>query len=158
MPRPVVCHCYAQYFMPMLQYLTSYQFYAQTSCMSTCCMFGLLYAHMLHAKMATFYVLQLSTSHPGYFGKVGMRHFHLKRNKYFCPTVNLDKIWTLVSENTRHQFKDKTDKAPVIDVIRAVSPSPPHPPPRPYLRKICALPLHCSFSRFSGLLRLFVHD
>ncbi len=49
-----------------------------------------------------------------------MRHFHLKRNKYFCPTVNLDKIWTLVSENTRKQYKDKTDKAPVIDVIRAV--------------------------------------
>ena len=50
-----------------------------------------------------------------------MRHFHLKRNKYFCPTVNLDKIWALVSENTRLRYKDKTDKVPVIDVVRAVS-------------------------------------
>jgi len=50
-----------------------------------------------------------------------MRHFHLKRNKYFCPTINLDKIWTLVSEQTRLQYKERTDKAPVIDAIRAVS-------------------------------------
>ncbi|ELK38039.1 60S ribosomal protein L27a [Myotis davidii] len=28
-------------------------------------------------------------------GKVGMRHYHLKRNQSFCPTVNLDKLWTL---------------------------------------------------------------
>ncbi|KAL6035490.1 hypothetical protein STEG23_021308 [Scotinomys teguina] len=33
--------------------------------------------------------------HPGYFGKVGIRHHH------FCPTVNLGKLWTLVSEQTR---------------------------------------------------------
>ncbi|KAK7802025.1 hypothetical protein U0070_022547 [Myodes glareolus] len=39
--------------------------------------------------------------HPGYFGKVGMRHYHLKRNQSFCPTVNLDKLWTLVTEQTR---------------------------------------------------------
>ena len=61
------------------------------------------------------------SSHPGYFGKVGMRHFHLKRNKYFCPTINLDKIWTLVSDQTRLQYKDRTDKAPIIDAVRAVS-------------------------------------
>ncbi|KAK7804839.1 hypothetical protein U0070_006821 [Myodes glareolus] len=39
--------------------------------------------------------------HPGYFGKVGMRHYHLKRNQSFCPTVNLGKLWTLVTEQTR---------------------------------------------------------
>ncbi len=60
-------------------------------------------------------------SHPGYFGKVGMRHFHLTQQKYFCPTVNVDKLWSLVSEQTRTIFKDKTDKAPVIDVVKAVS-------------------------------------
>lgn len=27
-----------------------------------------------------------------------MRHFHLNKNKYFCPVINLDKIWTLVGE------------------------------------------------------------
>merc|ERR1711988_1509420 len=58
--------------------------------------------------------------HPGYFGKVGMRHFHLTRQKYFCPTVNLDKLWTLVSEQTRTQAeKTKGDKLPVIDVTKA---------------------------------------
>ena len=49
-----------------------------------------------------------------------MRHFHLKRNKYFCPTINLDKIWTLVSDHTRQEYKDEVDKAPIIDVVRKV--------------------------------------
>ncbi|KAK7797620.1 hypothetical protein U0070_020061 [Myodes glareolus] len=34
--------------------------------------------------------------HPGYFRKVGMRHYHFKRNQSFCPTVNLNKLWLLV--------------------------------------------------------------
>uniref|UniRef100_A0A8C4VWW5 Large ribosomal subunit protein uL15 n=2 Tax=Gopherus TaxID=38771 RepID=A0A8C4VWW5_9SAUR len=59
-------------------------------------------------------------SHPGYFGKVGMRHYHLKKNQNFCPTVNLDKLWTLVSEQTRlHYAKNQAGLAPVIDVVRA---------------------------------------
>lgn len=29
--------------------------------------------------------------HPGYFGKVGMRHFHKTDQKYFCPTMNIDR-------------------------------------------------------------------
>ncbi|KAF0877114.1 RL27A protein, partial [Crocuta crocuta] len=29
--------------------------------------------------------------HPLYLGKVGMRHYNLKRNQSFCPTVNPDK-------------------------------------------------------------------
>ena len=49
-----------------------------------------------------------------------MRHFHLTHNRYHCPTVNLDKLWSLVSEQTRHNFKDRSDgKAPIIDVVRA---------------------------------------
>ncbi|KAG3276580.1 RPL27A-containing, partial [Ictidomys tridecemlineatus] len=50
--------------------------------------------------------------HPGYFGKVGMRHYHLKRNQSFCPTVNLDKLWTMVI----NAAKNKTGAAPIIDV------------------------------------------
>ncbi|MDG2585318.1 uL15 family ribosomal protein, partial [Vibrio parahaemolyticus] len=58
--------------------------------------------------------------HPGYFGKVGMRHYHLKRNQSFCPTVNLDKLWTLVSEQTRvNAAKNKNGVAPIIDVVRS---------------------------------------
>ena len=55
-----------------------------------------------------------------------MRYFHLNRHKYHCPTVNLDKLWTLVSEQTRLVYKEKTDKAPVIDCVRAVSTCPEH--------------------------------
>ena len=55
---------------------------------------------------------------PGYFGKVGMRQYHLKRNQSFCPTVNLDKLWTLVSEQTQvNAAKNKTGAAPIIDVV-----------------------------------------
>merc|ERR1712002_505784 len=43
--------------------------------------------------------------HPGYFGKVGMRHFHLTRNKFHCPIINLDKLWSLVTEQTRVNYK-----------------------------------------------------
>ena len=39
--------------------------------------------------------------HPGYFGKKGMRHFHLKRNTIFKPSINIDKIWSLVTDNSR---------------------------------------------------------
>jgi large subunit ribosomal protein L27Ae len=56
--------------------------------------------------------------HPGYFGKKGMRVFHLKRNPLHCPTINLDKIWTLVSEETRKKYNTK-EKAAVIDVTKA---------------------------------------
>ncbi|KAF3855210.1 hypothetical protein F7725_023265 [Dissostichus mawsoni] len=58
--------------------------------------------------------------HPGYFGKVGMRHYHLKRNTTHCPTINLDKLWTLVSEQTRINYGKKPDgPAPIIDAVRA---------------------------------------
>ena len=46
----------------------------------------------------------------------------MTKNKYHCPTINLDKLWSLVSEQTRENYKKKTDgPAPVIDVVRAVS-------------------------------------
>ena len=57
-------------------------------------------------------------SHPGYFGKKGQRHFHLQRNQYFKPTVNLDKLWTLVPEEARKA--STADKAVVIDVVKSV--------------------------------------
>nr|XP_042139346.1 60S ribosomal protein L27a-like [Peromyscus maniculatus bairdii] len=56
--------------------------------------------------------------HPGYFGKAGMRHYHFKRNQSFCPTVNLDTLWTLVSEQTRvNPAKNKTGAAVIIDAV-----------------------------------------
>lgn len=72
-----------------------------------------------------FVTLSCLLSHPGYFGKVGMRHYHLKRNTTHCPTINLDKLWTLVSEQTRLNYGKKPEgPAPIIDAVRAVSIGP----------------------------------
>merc|ERR1712080_595428 len=57
--------------------------------------------------------------HPGYFGKVGMRYFHKLRNRFHCPVINVEKVWSLVSEDKRLFWKEHTDKAPVIDVTKA---------------------------------------
>ena len=55
--------------------------------------------------------------------QLGMRNYHLRRNTKWCPTLNLDKLWTLVSEQTRLKYKDaKPDgKVPVIDLVKNVS-------------------------------------
>ncbi|XP_068213034.1 large ribosomal subunit protein uL15 [Palaemon carinicauda] len=60
--------------------------------------------------------------HPGYFGKVGMRNFHVRPNQKWCPIINLDKIWSLVSTQTRTQFKDpkiSKGRAPVINCVKS---------------------------------------
>ncbi|MCO5590173.1 hypothetical protein L7F22_044142 [Adiantum nelumboides] len=57
--------------------------------------------------------------HPGYFGKVGMRHFHLTRNAYHCPVINLDKLWTLVPAEQRKGLKADSKEVPVIDTLAA---------------------------------------
>ena len=57
--------------------------------------------------------------HPGYFGKVGMRTFHLKKNPDYCPTVNIDRLWSLVPESVYEKAKSGTEKVvPVIDVTK----------------------------------------
>eukprot|EP00178_Gracilaria_changii_P016497 TRINITY_DN4740_c2_g1_i1.p1 TRINITY_DN4740_c2_g1~~TRINITY_DN4740_c2_g1_i1.p1 ORF type:complete len:148 (-),score=22.67 TRINITY_DN4740_c2_g1_i1:26-469(-) len=57
--------------------------------------------------------------HPGYFGKKGIRTFALQRNKLFQPIINLDKLWNLVTENSRKLYADNKDRVPVIDVTKA---------------------------------------
>jgi large subunit ribosomal protein L27Ae len=54
-------------------------------------------------------------SHPGYFGKVGMRYFHKTKNQFFCPTVNVDKLWSLLPTEARESATKA--KAPVLDCI-----------------------------------------
>ena len=56
--------------------------------------------------------------HPGYFGKVGMRHFHVLRNREFTPTINLDKLWTMLPEETKAATKAASGKAPVLDLTQ----------------------------------------
>ncbi|OAA55513.1 60S ribosomal protein [Niveomyces insectorum RCEF 264] len=57
--------------------------------------------------------------HPGYFGKVGMRRFHLLRNHQWNPVINVDKLWSLVPEDVREKYLsgEKKDTAPVIDLL-----------------------------------------
>jgi large subunit ribosomal protein L27Ae len=57
--------------------------------------------------------------HPGYFGKVGMRHLHLLKNREWNPSINLDKLWTLVPDEIRNQAKGlkQGDAVPVIDCV-----------------------------------------
>merc|ERR1711973_295687 len=65
------------------------------------------------------YRINFDKYHPGYFGKVGMRNYHVRKNQYHQPAINLDKVWSLVFEQTRTNYATNTDKAPVIDVVRA---------------------------------------
>ncbi|AFZ79183.1 60S ribosomal protein L27a, putative [Theileria equi strain WA] len=53
--------------------------------------------------------------HPGYFGKVGMRHFHKIKNQTFSKSINVNQLWNLVPEDVR---TGSADKAPVVDVIQ----------------------------------------
>ncbi|ETO18105.1 60S ribosomal protein L28 [Reticulomyxa filosa] len=66
--------------------------------------------------------------HPGYFGKNGMRQYHLLRNREWAPAINVNEIWKLVPEDVRetvikHNEKAKSSnnpndiKAPLIDVV-----------------------------------------
>ncbi|KAL1975124.1 hypothetical protein VTN31DRAFT_3516 [Thermomyces dupontii] len=63
----------------------------------------------------------LDKFHPGYFGKVGMRHFHLQRNHQWKPVINLDKLRSLLPEETREKYLSaegsSLDTAPVIDLL-----------------------------------------
>lgn len=44
-----------------------------------------------------------------------MRHFHKTKNQFFCPTINLDKLWTLLPADARE--KATADNAPVLDCV-----------------------------------------
>jgi len=55
--------------------------------------------------------------HPGYFGKVGMRHYHLTRNSYWRPTINIDKLWTFVPEEEKKDLTEDSEVVPVIDTL-----------------------------------------
>jgi hypothetical protein len=52
-----------------------------------------------------------------------MRYFHKTKNQFFKPTISLDKVWTLATEQLRKKYENakETDKVPVIDVTQAVS-------------------------------------
>jgi large subunit ribosomal protein L27Ae len=47
-----------------------------------------------------------------------MRVFHLKKNIHYRPTINLDKLWTLVPKNVKDEAKNKKDQTLCIDVTK----------------------------------------
>lgn len=54
--------------------------------------------------------------------KVGMRRFHYKRNPDYCPSINIDRLWSLVPSEVYQKAADgSSDQAPVIDVTKLVS-------------------------------------
>ncbi|KAK3036227.1 hypothetical protein RJ639_030383 [Escallonia herrerae] len=55
-------------------------------------------------------------NHPGYFGKVGMSYFHRFRNKFHCPVVNVEYLWSLVPQEAREKVAG-SGAAPVVDVM-----------------------------------------
>lgn len=59
--------------------------------------------------------------HPGYFGKVGMRHFNkgADKNARFVSCINIDKLWTLVPAEIRERYAKDAVVAPVLDVTQA---------------------------------------
>ncbi|KAG0006619.1 60S ribosomal protein L28 [Modicella reniformis] len=63
--------------------------------------------------------INMDKYHPGYFGKVGMRRFHVTHQGKHRPIVNLDTLWSLVSEQTRKNSAKNTQVVPVIDTLRA---------------------------------------
>ena len=58
------------------------------------------------------------SSHPGYFGKVGQRRFHLQKNLGFCPTVNVEGLWHLAGEEALKASQSTKGKAVLLDVTQ----------------------------------------
>ena len=47
-----------------------------------------------------------------------MRHFHLTRNKYWRPVINVDKLWSLVPEEEKKGLTESSEVVPVIDTLQ----------------------------------------
>jgi len=47
-----------------------------------------------------------------------MRHFHLTRNQYWRPIINVDKLWSLVPEEEKKGLTPDSEVVPVIDTLR----------------------------------------
>ena len=47
-----------------------------------------------------------------------MRRFHYKKNPDFCPTINIDRLWSLVPEGVYEKSAAGSEQAPVIDVTK----------------------------------------
>ncbi|KAL0244318.1 hypothetical protein GEMRC1_008402 [Eukaryota sp. GEM-RC1] len=55
--------------------------------------------------------------HPGYFGRNGMRQVNQRPHWNHCPTINVEKLWSLVPEEIRQVAS--SEQVPVIDCTKA---------------------------------------
>eukprot|EP00998_Keelungia_sp_KM082_P011808 NODE_8095_length_565_cov_289.303653_g8072_i0.p1 GENE.NODE_8095_length_565_cov_289.303653_g8072_i0~~NODE_8095_length_565_cov_289.303653_g8072_i0.p1 ORF type:complete len:140 (+),score=17.29 NODE_8095_length_565_cov_289.303653_g8072_i0:68-487(+) len=55
--------------------------------------------------------INMDKFHPGYFGKVGQRHFHWKKNPRFCPTTNVEVLASMAKPA-------EGDKLPVVNLVQ----------------------------------------
>ena len=56
--------------------------------------------------------------HPGHFGKNGIRVYREHKNRDHCPAINIDKLWNLVSEQTKEKYLNEKNSEPlVIDCV-----------------------------------------
>lgn len=46
-----------------------------------------------------------------------MRRFHLTRNQYWRPVINVDKLWSLVPEEEKKGLTETSEVVPVIDTL-----------------------------------------
>ena len=46
-----------------------------------------------------------------------MRHYHLTRNIYWRPIINVDKLWTLVPAAQKEGLTADSEVVPVINVL-----------------------------------------
>ncbi|CAI5966905.1 unnamed protein product [Closterium sp. NIES-64] len=61
--------------------------------------------------------IMMDKYHPGYFGKVGMRYFHKSMNKFHCPHINLNELWSLIPADVKEKASG-AGSAPVLDVTK----------------------------------------
>ena len=47
-----------------------------------------------------------------------MRHFHLTRNQYWCPVINVERLWTLVPKEEKDGLTESSTVVPVIDTLQ----------------------------------------
>lgn len=57
--------------------------------------------------------------HAGHYGKRGIRVFRLHKNRIHSEAINLDRLWTLLSDEARHKYIEEKQGNAVIDVTRA---------------------------------------
>ena len=50
-----------------------------------------------------------------------MRRFHLTRNAQWRPTINVDKLWSLVPEEEKKDLKEDSEIVPVIDTLQQLA-------------------------------------